>query len=109
MRLYGKSAGGQPPRLGIYADDKLIASFDVTNTGEKSARFYEKVVTLPVGEHRITAKLLNPTADPKAKEKRGLWVQQIQLAGPLDNRPESHRKIMAHKPGLSKSDARGKS
>ncbi len=61
---------------------------------------------LKKGAAKMTVQLLNEFKDDKdAETKRGLFVNQIQLEGPLDTRPPSHRKIMAAKEGASQDDA----
>src|SRR5262249_3889387 len=68
----------------------------------------EAKVRLKAGTSRIAVAFLNPYRDPKATEpsqqQRQLFVRSIVVDGPYNAPPppvpESHRRLMAHPPGL---------
>jgi mono/diheme cytochrome c family protein len=105
-RVYGQQAGDDPVKFAILVNDKVRKTFEVKEDKEAATASYELKLTLKKGHVKIAAQLLNEFTDPKdEKKKRGLFVNKLQLVGPLDNRPPSHVKIMAHKEGASKDEA----
>src|SRR5207245_7165131 len=62
---------------------------------------------LPAGPARVAVGFLNPFTDAaadKAKQQRQLVVRSIEVDGPYNSPPpvlpESHSRLMAHRPGL---------
>jgi mono/diheme cytochrome c family protein len=105
-RVYGQQLGKEPVRFAILVDGKQEKTFEVKEEKASAARYHEVKLSLKKGKPKVAVQLLNEDADPQDKEKkRGLFVNQIQLVGPLDTRPDSHRKIMAHQEGANKDDA----
>jgi Protein of unknown function (DUF1592)/Protein of unknown function (DUF1588)/Protein of unknown function (DUF1585)/Protein of unknown function (DUF1595)/Ca-dependent carbohydrate-binding module xylan-binding len=104
-RVYGQQAGDEPVKFALHVNEKQVATFEVKEDKDK-AKFFEVKLALKKGKAKVSAHLLNEFKDPKDEaKKRGLFVNQLQLVGPLDNRPPSHLKLMAHKEGASKDDA----
>jgi hypothetical protein len=105
-RVYGQQAGDEPVKFAILINDKQEKIFEVKEDTTKAARFHDVKLALPKGRVKVSVQLLNEFKDPgDENKKRGLFVNQIQLEGPADTRPPSHRKLMAHKEGVSKDDA----
>ncbi|MBI2808547.1 MAG: DUF1592 domain-containing protein [Planctomycetes bacterium] len=106
VRAHGNQVGKEVVKLALLVNGKQEKVFDVANSsGGKFGRSYDVQVHLKPGSHRIEAMFLNPYADPERKAKRALNVEAIQLEGPLDTRPPSHYKLLAHMPGASKEEA----
>jgi Protein of unknown function (DUF1592)/Protein of unknown function (DUF1588)/Protein of unknown function (DUF1587)/Protein of unknown function (DUF1585)/Protein of unknown function (DUF1595)/Ca-dependent carbohydrate-binding module xylan-binding/Planctomycete cytochrome C len=105
-RVYGQQAGDAPVKFALQVNDKQVAAFDVKEDKEAKAKFFEFKLPLKKGKVKVSAHLLNEFKEPNDEsKKRGLFVNQLQLVGPLDNRPPSHLKLMAHTEGASKDDA----
>ena len=102
VRCYANPAGGAPVRIAFLADDKELKTFTVTAVDQKHAKVYEALVPLVKGQRRIAVSLLNPGAEGG---KRALFVEHLAVEGPMDTRPESHRKLLAHTPGLDPRSA----
>jgi hypothetical protein len=62
-------------------------------------------IDLKKGSHRLAAVLLNEFKDNEGKTERAFMLESLQLEGPMDTRPPSHRKIMAYKDGLKPREA----
>jgi mono/diheme cytochrome c family protein len=97
VRAYGKS-DKEPVRIALTVNGKEMKTFDVT-AEQKSPQVYEARVELEPGEHRVGVSLLNPAADDKG---RTLFVEYLELTGPTDGRPASHRRLLACTPGKSR-------
>jgi mono/diheme cytochrome c family protein len=95
-RAYGSSPDKESPRLALSVDGKEIKTFDVTAAAEKAPGVYEARCSLPAGNHRLSVALVNPTEGAKP---RSVFLESLELIGPQDTRPASHRRIMACTPG----------
>jgi mono/diheme cytochrome c family protein len=100
VRAYGTSPDAEPARLALLADGKELKSFDVKGT-EKDSVVCEAPVAFTPGEHRLAVSLLNPTRGDKP---RSLFVRYLELVGPRDVWPPSHRRLLACTPGLSQRE-----
>jgi hypothetical protein len=105
VRGYGKQVGKEPVKIALVVNDKQEKTFEVTADDPKQTQGYEVKVKLKKGINRVAAVLLNEYKDAKTKDERAFMVEKLQLEGPLDTMPPSHRKIMAHKEGLSNREA----
>lgn len=105
IRGYGQQAGKEPVKIALTINGKEIKVFEVTSKNPKDVQSFEVVLPLSKGPQRMAAVLLNEYKDPETKSERGFMLQMFQLEGPLDTRPPSHVKIMAHKEGLPKREA----
>jgi hypothetical protein len=104
VRGYGKQAGKEPVKIAITLNGKELKVFEVTAKNPKDPQSYEVKLELKKGAHRIAAVLLNEFKDEESKSERAFMLEKFQLEGPLDTRPASHKKLMAHKAGLTKTD-----
>ncbi|MSQ93869.1 MAG: DUF1592 domain-containing protein [Gemmataceae bacterium] len=110
VRAYGNQIGKELVKFALLVNGKEEKVFDVasSNAGKFTPSF-DVAIHLKPGSHRITAMFLNEFTDPDIKDetkaKRALMVESIQLEGPLETRPRSHFKLLAHKPGLDKREA----
>jgi mono/diheme cytochrome c family protein len=101
VRAFARQAGDEPVKFALLAGSNELKQFEIRSS-EKKPLPYEAAVTLPKGPVRIYVQLLNPftTAD---KKDRALMVEHIQLIGPMDTRPDSHRALLACDPGLDEA------
>ena len=83
-------------------------------TGDRSEPTQiERKVRIKAGTKTIAVAFLNPYTDPKNsdsdKNRRLLFLRGIEMDGPYNPPPpvfpESHRRIMAHQPGLAPREA----
>ena len=99
VRMHGRPADRQNPRVVLSVDGWEMDDFEVTNTKpqEFSAKF-----NLPEGSSRFAVRLVNPGGTPP----RAVFAEWFQVLGPTDPRPMSHRKLMACKPGTKDEKTR---
>jgi mono/diheme cytochrome c family protein len=100
VRAYGTSPDAEPARLALLADGKELKTFDVKGT-EKDSVLCEAPVAFAPGEHQLDVALVNPTRGDKP---RTLFVRYLELAGPKDAWPPSHRRLLACTPVLSQRE-----
>lgn len=104
-RLIARAAqqrgGDDDAKMELRVDGKMVADFNV-KARQNRLENYEKEVTLSRGVHEIAAAFLNDYYDEKKKEDRNLFVQSLQLEGPLEVDPaafpEAHRQLVEHRP-----------
>jgi hypothetical protein len=102
-----------PIRFALTDNDKEVKTFEVKTPSPPPAPgrppTFEVRLPLKKGEHRVGVKLLSdlkppekPAAAPDRKglpKTPGVHVTGIDLEGPMDYWPETHRRIMACTPG----------
>jgi hypothetical protein len=112
VEAYGQQVGDEPVRAAVQVSRQDVKTFEVK--AEKSApATLEAKVRLKAGTARIGVAFLNPFSDPKIedkdKQKRLLIVRNIVVDGPYNppppKLPESHKRLMAHKPGRQPREA----
>ena len=87
------NAPDSPPiQMALLVNDEERKTFTVTAPTKKWENC-EVTLTLPVGEHKFSIKYLNPVTE--GTTNRMLFVQQFQVIGPADTRPEFHQRIAA--------------
>lgn len=87
------NAPDSPPiQMALLVNDEERKTFTVT-APTKKWETCEVTLTLPVGEHKFSIKYLNPVTE--GTTNRMLFVQQFQVIGPADTRPEFHQRIAA--------------
>ncbi len=84
---WAQQAGTEPARMEFRLDGRVVADHDVL--AEKGAPgAYETRVTLEPGERRFEAWFVNdfylPDEPDKSRRDRNLYVEQLELIGPLD-------------------------
>jgi hypothetical protein len=111
VEVFGQAAGGEPIRLAVRVDGEPLQSFEVKGT-RTAPEFLEVKTRLTAGSHRFAVGFLNPSADPKPADfdkQRLLILRGLTLDGPYHpppvEVPASHRRIMAHRDGLSPREA----
>jgi hypothetical protein len=104
IRVYGNKIDGEMPKLVFLCQDKELKTVEVKATEEKSAETIKVSFSHAAGPMRCAVKLANPGADAKeGAKKRTAFIEYIQLTGPSDTRPESHRKLLACDPKADKA------
>ncbi len=102
VRAYGQQLGDEPVRIALVMDGKEIKTIEVKIDSEKKAENFEIDVPLTAGQHRGAVTLLNEGKD--GDKQRGLFVESFVLEGPMDTRPESHKRIMLSSPDKPKRE-----
>jgi hypothetical protein len=111
IRGFGTQAGKEPVKFAILVNGEEKKVFETTSTGgggfkgKFNAPIFDVPIKLKAGSHRISAMFLNEFTDADSKAKRALNVESIQLEGPMETRPDTHFKLLAHKEGLDKREA----
>ncbi len=105
-RAAEQRAGDEAAKMELRVDGEKVAVFDVKARQNKPEN-YDQELSLTRGGHEIAAVFLNDYYDPKKKEDRNLFVQSIQLEGPLvvdpDAYPSAHRQLVEHRPSADKT------
>lgn len=83
---------GEPIKMALLVNDEERKTFTVTASNKKWESL-EVTLTLPVGEHNFSIKYLNPITS--GDTNRMLFVQQFQVLGPADTRPEFQQRLAA--------------
>jgi hypothetical protein len=101
-RAWGRQAGDEPVRLALFLDGKQLHIAAVRAEQGRPGEYTSAPLALHAGRYRASVALLNPFTDPKAAGKeagtRALYVQDLELEGPLDPYPPSHKRILASAP-----------
>jgi mono/diheme cytochrome c family protein len=112
FRAHGRPDGGESPKVAVLSGSKEIKKLEIA-APEKTPEIYEAVLEMPAGDHRLFASLLNPSTikptDPKVKtdppaQPRAVFVEWFELHGPRDTRPETQKRLLAVKPGQTKTE-----
>lgn len=114
VTAYGDQAGGEPAKAELRIDGEKRTVFDVAATAAEP-QVYEYRTVLESGRRRIAVAFINDYYKPEAADPtqrdRNLAVVEIEVVGPLLERPEdypeSHRRILFVRPGdgLSETEA----
>ena len=112
FQAYGQQVGPEPVRMALRVNGKELKEVDVKATAAEAAT-YEVKTRLLTGSARLAAAFLNPYTDPKEKDpskaQRLLFIRSVEVDGPYNppppQLPDSHRRIMAHEPGLAPREA----
>ncbi len=111
VEAFGQQLGDEPVRATVRVGDTK-KEFKVTAT-VSAPQVLELKVKLKAGTRRVVVSFLNPFTDPKiadrSKNQRLLVVRDIVVDGPYNapapKLPESHLRIMAHKPNQKEREA----
>ncbi|AGA30073.1 DUF1592 domain-containing protein [Singulisphaera acidiphila] len=112
VSAFGQQVGDQPVRAILRINGEDIQEFDVTGDRSSPTKI-EQQVRIKAGTKTFAVTFLNPYTDPKNsdsdKNRRLLFLSGIELDGPYNSPPpvfpETHRRIMAHQPGLPAREA----
>jgi hypothetical protein len=107
VRAAGEQAGSEPAKMSLKIDDRLVKVYEITAL-RKNPQIIEEKVELKAGSRKIIAGFINDYFNPEAKPNardRNLILDYVELVGPVDvappEPPESHRRLIISKPGLS--------
>ena len=101
VRAAGTRGGPDLPNLELRLDDKSLKNIgiDAPMTAPKD---YQHRVRMASGKHRIIAAFTNDFYDADKKQDRNLFVQQIEVEGPVAIDPNDfspfQREFLAHRP-----------
>ncbi len=102
VRVYALSPDGSDPvRAALIIGNKEVQTFEITATQKKPEILEHKFSTEPAS-FKAGIKLLNPSG--AGELPRMLFVEYVELTGPADTRPLSHRRIMTCTPGRPKAE-----
>ena len=101
-------AGNELAKMEFSIDGKSVHTSEVK--GQRTPNEYEFKLRVTKGHHKFTAAFPNDFYDPKAKRganDRNLFISWLEVAGPLDVRPEdlpeSQRKLIVATPSATRS------
>jgi hypothetical protein len=103
--VYGEQAGSEPVKMVLRLDKKDLQTMEVTEA-QSTPAWKEIRVPLEPGKHRLGAYFSNDyykedDPDP-ANRDRNLFVQKIEVIGPLDPPapplPETHKRVVVRTP-----------
>jgi hypothetical protein len=100
VKAYAQKVDDEPVRIALLMDGTELKTFEVTAI-EKAPAVYEAKLALQPGDHRGFVSLLNPS---EGEKKRTLFVEYLELQGPADTRPASHRRLLACAPDKPKRE-----
>ncbi len=83
IRAYGQQAGPDPARLSVEVPNHAPIIVDVTATSASPA-VYQITVALPAGSPQVTVSFINDFYDAATMGDRNVWVDYVQVTGPLD-------------------------
>ncbi len=82
-RVWGQQAGPDPARMSIAVSGQSLGTFDVPNTAQDPV-VIEVLADSDAGKHIVSVSFLNDYYDEVAGEDRNLFVDWIEVEGPLD-------------------------
>ncbi|WP_020472885.1 DUF1592 domain-containing protein [Zavarzinella formosa] len=94
FRAYAETVDNEPVKLSITLDGKEMNVVTIPGGDEKTAKFFETKMKIDKGNTRIAVNFVNPKKDDKGKERK-LLVENFNLNGPADTRPETQKKLLA--------------
>ena len=106
VRASGDQAGLEPPKLGLRLDGKELKVYEVRNS-RRQMKYFDHELKLEPGVKRIEVAYLNNYVnndhpDPKLRGDRNLFVDYVDVIGPLDlplpQLPKSHAMIIPKHP-----------
>ena len=103
FRAFAETIDDEPVRVSVTIDGAEVAALTLPAGDEKSAKFHETKLKVTKGSARIAVNLVNPKKNAQGKERR-LLVENFNLNGPADTRPETHKKLLAADPSKPKRE-----
>ncbi len=106
LRAGARQAGNEPTRMQLRVDGETLKTFDVT-AGRDAMRSYEHRLRIDAGQHAVSAAFINDDGDEKSGADRTLYLEYIEVVGPLDVRAEdlpwAHRQFVVSQPSEEKT------
>ena len=98
FRGWGRQVGTEPVKVAFRIDDQEIQTAEVKATKDSKGTFEAKPAWIEAGERRVTIAFLNEELDAEIanldEAQRTLFVQFLELEGPLDMIPPSHKMLL---------------
>ncbi len=85
LKVGAQQAGKDPAKFDVRLAGKTIGVFDVTAKNQAPQSFSVEA-ELPAGSHELQVWFLNDYYEPDTKADRNLWVHQVRLEGPLNEK-----------------------
>ncbi len=112
VEAYAEQAGENVVQAALRVNREIVKEFEV-KADEKSPVTLEAKVRIKAGTTRVGLALLNPfregKADDPVRKQRLLFGRNFELDGPYNAPPpvipESHKRLMTHKPELTPREA----
>lgn len=82
-RVWGSQAGPEPVKISIAVSGQSLGTFDLPNTAQDPT-VLEVTADADAGKHIVSVSFLNDYYDPDLGEDRNLYVDWIEVEGPLD-------------------------
>src|SRR5262249_40315861 len=107
-KLAGEQHGDEPVRVMLRVMGQDVKELEVKATTDKP-EVIEAILRMKPGTGRVGVKFLSPTEPGADGKQRVLHLKGVEVEGPFDPPPlvfpETHRRLMAHKPGLAPKEA----
>lgn len=106
IRAGARQAGKEPARMEIKLDGEKLATIDV-KASRDAMQNHEQPVRLEKGKHTISVAFINDYYEEQTKADRNLYLEFVELVGPLDRQPAelpwAHRHYVVSYPGHDRS------
>jgi hypothetical protein len=105
VRAGARQAGDEPARMQVRLDGEPLVTIDV-RAGRESMQSYEHRQRVAGGKHTISVAFINSFYDEESRTGRRLYLEHIEVVGPLDvvpeELPQAHRQYVVSHPGEGK-------
>ncbi|MBK8255996.1 MAG: DUF1592 domain-containing protein [Polyangiaceae bacterium] len=82
-RVWGSQAGPDPVKMSMAVSGMVLGTYDIPNSAQDPV-VIEATATVDAGKHVVSVSFLNDFYDPDAGLDRNLFVDWIEVEGPLD-------------------------
>jgi hypothetical protein len=107
-RAYGQQAGDELPKMRFGLNTNTLETFAVAAIGGES-KVYETTWQVAAGTNRFSAAYINNFVDRKKGLDRNLYIEYLEIEGPLDTPPDplpaSHARIFFREPKTTNDNA----
>ena len=106
---HGDQAGDERVRVELRLGDRMVKRIEVPQT-ENSPGTFEHEFRLSPGRHRLATRFINDYYNPQKREDRNYYVNWMELAGPVKERPSTRfqRETFAEEVTQAKRDEVGR-
>lgn len=106
VQAFGDQIGREPVKMAVRLDDRPVKTFEVKAIPGRPAVYETKIAATHGGKQKVAFAFLNDLYQPKAADPkqrdRNLYVNFVEITGPLDKResdlPDSYRRVMIAQP-----------
>jgi hypothetical protein len=103
-KVYAQQAGDEPVKAALLLDGQQLKTFEVKADSLKTAQVIEFKTKLDPGPHPMLFGIAIANEFKNADGQRTLWVGELEVTGPPDNRPASQRRLFPVVTGKSKAE-----